>query len=82
MHDNLVLPGQADVKNLGLGMVDPNDRVEVARHVLSSQGAMSRRCALAHFQRSGLSLIKAIAVPHRPIDSGQSGKSMRSWNCA
>jgi hypothetical protein len=36
MHNGLVLTGQADVKNLGLGMIDPNDRVEVGRHVFSA----------------------------------------------
>jgi hypothetical protein len=35
MQVNLILPGQADVENLGLGVVDPNDRVKVRRHVLS-----------------------------------------------
>jgi hypothetical protein len=35
MQGNLVLPGQADVENLGLGMVDSNDRMKVRRHVLS-----------------------------------------------
>jgi hypothetical protein len=35
MQNNLVFARQADVENLGLRMVDPNDRMKVGRHVLS-----------------------------------------------
>jgi hypothetical protein len=35
MQDNLVLARQADVEDLGLRMVDPDDRMEMGRHVLS-----------------------------------------------
>ena len=33
MQNNLVLTRQADMEYLGLGMVDPDDRVEVGWHV-------------------------------------------------
>jgi hypothetical protein len=36
MQDNLVVARQADVKNLGLRMIDPDDGVEVGRHALLS----------------------------------------------
>ena len=33
MQDGFVFARQADMKNLGLRMIDPNDRMEVAGHV-------------------------------------------------
>jgi hypothetical protein len=42
MQGNLVVAGQADVENLGLRMVDPDDRMEVGRHVLSFFGSDRR----------------------------------------
>jgi len=35
MQGNLVFARRADMENLGLGMVDPNDRMKVGWHVLS-----------------------------------------------
>src|SRR5579859_8624 len=42
MQHKLVGARQTDVKNLGLGMIDPDDRVEMVRHALFSSPAIRR----------------------------------------
>jgi hypothetical protein len=54
-HGNFVIAGQTNMKDLGLRMVDPDDRVEMDRHVRVLVGArtmtMMRMCIIKGYRK-------------------------------